>query len=377
MYKDKYELNVLVNGKPVREFFHQGKFYIEARENSEYSIKLKNHSHKRIMAVFSVDGIDVLKGGQAKEAESGYIIEPYSHVNINGYRIDDNNVATFKFDDGKTSYSTQVEYKFEPKKLEQVKQGVLAPSKNNGIIGVRIWEEKEPKLIPAWKSDNRHRIKGSFYGYYNGDTSLGVTISGSLISATGNLIGNIYSYSGCMPSTIRGGIYASGCGSSSSFNASFSYNPMNVNISSSSTPDPYANIDWNEWELDINRTDVNQFGNLEAISSMDFDPPKLRKRNRTLYQSEGAYVGPVALNYTPNFSVGTTWGQQVEDKIVKVNFEKADAYIDLEIFYLKREELIKLGIDFENNKKVFISGWPEAFGEKESYCKKPLDWRKS
>jgi hypothetical protein len=89
MNKNNYEVNVIVNGRPVREYYHNGQFYIEARENYEYSIKLKNHSHKKIMAVLSVDGIDVLKGKSATDAESGYIINPYSSTEIKGYRIDD------------------------------------------------------------------------------------------------------------------------------------------------------------------------------------------------------------------------------------------------------------------------------------------------
>src|SRR5690349_5729842 len=122
MNKNKYEINVLINGKPVKEYFHNNRFYLEAKNGSEYSIKLKNHGHKKIMAVLSVDGIEVLKGGNANEAESGYIINPFSSIEIKGYRIDDNNVATFKFSDGKTSYATKVEQKFDEEKLEQVKR---------------------------------------------------------------------------------------------------------------------------------------------------------------------------------------------------------------------------------------------------------------
>jgi hypothetical protein len=35
-----------------------------------------------------------------------------------------------------------------------------------------------------------------------------------------------------------------------------------------------------------------------------------------------------------------------------------------------------LGVDVENAKKVFISGYPKAFGDKEEYCKTPINWRK-
>ncbi len=365
MHKSNYEVNVLVNGKPVREYYQDGKFYIEARQNTEYSIKLKNHGHKKIMAVISVDGIDVLKGKNATEAESGYIVNPYSTTEIKGYRIDDDKVATFKFDDGKKSYSTQVEQKFDKKKLEKVQKGQIAPSKNNGVIGVRIWEEKEPMEIPEWKTERYKPNKNKFYGHYSYHDRTDIT---------GCSFGSFSSFSGCLSTTgglMGAGLYCSGAGIGPN---NLSYNPMNI------TTD---NIDWTEWEIDTPRVDVNQFGNLEAIDRIDLPPIKLKRRqkNRIIYQSDQIYVGDVPArgfipNYTPNFELGTTWGKQEEDKIVKVQFIKADTFIDLEIFYLKRDELIKLGIDLDNAKKIFISGYPKAFGDKEDYCKEPINWRK-
>lgn len=342
MNKNNYEVNVSVNGKPMREYYHKDKFYIEARQNSEYSVKIKNHSHKKIMAVLSIDGIDVLKGKNAIDAESGYIINPYSSTEIKGYRIDDDNVVTFKFDDGKKSYSTQVEQKFDKKKIEKVQKGETAPSKNNGVIGVRIWEEKEPMVIPEWKSESYKPYKGYFYGNYN------ITPLGN-ISINGYSSNNLFAYSGCCVtgSMLANAItYLSGCGTSSNRSRTL-YESNNVCLG---------------------RQNVNQFGQLAAISSVDL--------SSEASIASACYSSNVVDNsYTPNFELGTTWGAQQEDKVVKVQFIKADAYIDLEIFYLKREELIKLGIDIENAKKIFISGYPKAF-EEEEYCKTPTNWRR-
>lgn len=353
MYKDKYEINVLVNGRPIREYYHDGKFYVEARQGCHYSIKLKNHSHKRIMAVFSVDGIDVIKGGLASDAESGYIIDPYSHIVINGYRIDDNNVATFKFDDGKTSYSTQVEYKFNKKDLQKVKQGVLAPSKNNGVIGVRIWEEKSPKYIKSWK---RKEKKSKFYGHANSSNNPGFYFNSPAITGcAGGLISAIGS--GSSP------VYLSGCCSIKNF----SINSPRL-LSSSGGGSSMRS-----------RVDVNQMGELAAIDNVNLGGQVSYSAsvgsNAAYTVSNSADEGFIP-NYTPNFNVGTSWGKQEEDKVIKVKFEKADTYIDLELYYLERVELVKLGIDLENHKRVFISGYPKAFDGGEEYCKEPVGWRK-
>ncbi len=370
MNTKNYEVNVLVNGKPIREFYHEGKFYIEARQNTTYSIKLKNHGHKKIMAVLSVDGIDVLKGKNATEAESGYIINPYSTTEIKGYRIDDDNVATFKFDDGKTSYSTQVEQKFNPEKIEKVKKGEIAPSKNNGVIGVRIWEEKESMEIPTWQTA-KNNYKGNFYGSYhlNGNNN---SIN---FSAYSNLSGYMGSFSGCISSGSM--ISVTGCMiNTSASNVSLFQGTLSPDTDTST-------IDWNEWEVEIPLTNVNQFGELAAIDNVNLQLPKLKRRVRTLYQSDALFVSNAIPEgkiegFIPNFSLGTAWGKQEEDKVVKVNFIKADTFIDLELFYLERVELIKLGIDLENAKKVFISGYPKAFENKdEQYCKTPTNWRKA
>ncbi len=364
MNKNNYELTVLVNNKPLKQYFHKGKFYIESRNGVNYTIKLKNHSHKRIMAVFSVDGVDTLKSGPAAEAQSGYIVNPYSSTEITGYRIDDNSVAKFQFSDGVDSYSTQVDCNFDKKKIDEVKQGKRAPSKNNGILGIRVWEEKEVKEIPVWKTTvwNQPPKKKDFY------TS----------PRYGDVI-NYFRYSGsCTTGSLNGG---------------WTYNPMNT------------------------RQDVNQFGELSAIDRIGIDTimdtccegpigggtstsamycssaqPEKMSRKRQIYASNQLYVGGglvgegsdsnallkggefvMAANVVPNFSMGTQWGQQTEDKVVRVNFEKAETYIDLEVYYLPKEEMIRIGIDFENTKKAFVTGYPQAFGEDE-YCKKPIGW---
>lgn len=378
MHKNNYEVHLLINGKPAREYYHEGKFYVEARKNTEYTIKVKNHGHKKIMAIISVDGIDVLKGRSAIDAESGYIINPYSSTEIKGYRINDDNVATFKFDDGKVSYSTQVEQKFDKKKIQEVKEGKRAPSKNNGVIGVRIWEEKAPVEIPDWEL----RSKPSKRWFYNSNCVNnyprigGIYYSGAC-AATGSLTtGSSINWSNCLLSG-SGGFSHSVGGTVSADYTSNNNQQEYILLNNNTRAD---DIDWTQWEIDTPRTDVNQFGNLETIDRVNLPPPRpRRRRNRILFQSETVYScasSTPSRSYIPNFSVGTTWGQQTEDKIVKVTFEKAETYIDLELFYLQREELIKLGIDIYNAKKIFVSGYPEAFGEKEEYCKQPINWRK-
>jgi len=328
MHKANYELSVLVNGRPVREFFHKDRFLIESRDGTEYTLKLKNHSHKRIMAVVSVDGIDVLKGKSAAEAESGYIVNAFSTTEIKGYRIDDNNVAIFKFSDGKKSYATEVEQKFDKKKIEKVKRGELAPAKNNGVIGVRIWEEKDAPTIPTWSNPNNN-----FYTWQP-------------------------NYSTPLPNQFWGNVSTTGSFITRSANLTYSYNPMNVELSGCLMGDAVASgscgiSSSTNVMFSTCLTDVNQRGDLCAIDHVD-----------------------ICASYTPNFNMGTSWGAKQEDKVVKVVFVKSDKFIDLEIYYLSRKELVDWGVDLENSKKIFVSGFPKAFSDGGEYCKQPTNWGK-
>ena len=126
MLKQNYEVQITINGKPAREFYHEGKYYVEAREGSEFQIKIKNNSFERIVAVPSVDGLSVIDGEEASYNSRGYIINAYDSMTIDGWRKSDKEVAKFVFTDKKNSYSVK------RKKGEG----------NIGVIGVAIFPEK-------------------------------------------------------------------------------------------------------------------------------------------------------------------------------------------------------------------------------------------
>lgn len=145
MNNNSYEVSILVNGKPVAEYTKNGRNFVEAKKGTEYTLRFKNNSNKRVMAVTSVDGIDVLDGKKANEADRGYIVGPYESADIKGYRINDNEVANFKFGETSLSYSVKVGGKTKSGEHEKT-------SKNNGVIGIRVYEEKivvqpQPQVI--------------------------------------------------------------------------------------------------------------------------------------------------------------------------------------------------------------------------------------
>ena len=100
-----FDLDILINGKSVSKYPHEGRVYVEGRRGSEYSLKFTNRSSRRVIAVFSVDGLSVMDGNTARFDDAGYVVEAFSSITIPGWRLDNEAIAKFKFGDRKTSYA--------------------------------------------------------------------------------------------------------------------------------------------------------------------------------------------------------------------------------------------------------------------------------
>ena len=139
---DTYSVDILINDKPIRKFSHNGKIFIEARKGQEYSIRIKNNTHNRILSVTSVDGLDVLSGKIANEDANGYVINGYNSLNLDGFRVSDEKVAKFVFDYKDTSYAAS--------KAD-------GSERNVGVIGVRLFQEKiQPPPPPPIEVHHHH-----------------------------------------------------------------------------------------------------------------------------------------------------------------------------------------------------------------------------
>jgi len=135
-----FDLNITVNGSRCKQYSHQGKIFIEAKQSSEYVIEIKNNHWKRVLMVGSVDGLNVLTGKTASENDTGYIIGAYSAEKIKGFRVSDDEWALFKFG-----------YKFNGNTYAQSKED--GSEKNCGVIGVRLFYEKDPVVTySTWNS---------------------------------------------------------------------------------------------------------------------------------------------------------------------------------------------------------------------------------
>lgn len=99
------EVAILVNGKPIPEFYHERHRHIVVPKTGvEYTIQVKNLSDQRVLLVASVDGLSVMNGEVfSGKGGSGYVIAPYSTFNIQGWRRGTDQIATFLFESPENS----------------------------------------------------------------------------------------------------------------------------------------------------------------------------------------------------------------------------------------------------------------------------------
>jgi len=147
-----FEVQVLVNGRQVEEYCKDGRIFIEGRPGSKYSLRVKNNSNSRILAVPTIDGLSVIDGKEAGYDSRGYIIGKYSSVTIDGWRTSDETVAEFCFSSPEDSY---------------VKKGG-GDTKNKGVIGVAIFYEKDhiENWIDLRLEKTRSHPRPPFYPYW-------------------------------------------------------------------------------------------------------------------------------------------------------------------------------------------------------------------
>ncbi|HOT77431.1 MAG TPA: hypothetical protein PK467_16710 [Candidatus Wallbacteria bacterium] len=102
-------ISVLIGGSRAKIYSHYGEYFIEGREGLNYTLLITNLCGSRIKVSAAVDGLDVIDGRKASFTKPGYIINAYANANIKGWRISDDEVASFKFGPISESYAMKMD----------------------------------------------------------------------------------------------------------------------------------------------------------------------------------------------------------------------------------------------------------------------------
>src|SRR5215468_317274 len=84
-------------GRLLPVYWHQGRRYVVGKPGNEYAIRVRNGGSGRMLAVMSVDGVNVITGDTASPAQSGYVLSPGESVDIAGWRKSMARTAAFYF----------------------------------------------------------------------------------------------------------------------------------------------------------------------------------------------------------------------------------------------------------------------------------------
>jgi hypothetical protein len=132
MESSLFALEVRVHGRRIREYSHQGQIYVEGRKGKDFTLRLINNSNNVVLAVPTVDGLSIMDGEPGSYDSGGYVMGPQEHMDIPGWRRDDDKVAKFFFSKEGQAYAAKMEQDL----------------RNLGVIGVAFFREKEkPKPI--------------------------------------------------------------------------------------------------------------------------------------------------------------------------------------------------------------------------------------
>ena len=114
------------SGQVLPVYTADGQRYVAGRPGDEYELKIRNNTSEDILAVVSVDGVNVVTGETAAPSQSGYVISPWRSLSITGWRKSLTRVAAFYFTDHSDAYATRT-----------------GRPDDVGVIGVAVFKRKQ------------------------------------------------------------------------------------------------------------------------------------------------------------------------------------------------------------------------------------------
>ena len=126
------------SGATLPTYYSRGEYWVAGDPGARYAVEIRNASGGRVLAVTSVDGVNVLSGDTAAFDQAGYVFDPGERYQITGWRKSNSEVAAFTFTDARDSYA-----------------GRTGRPANIGIIGVALFREQPqpayvaPRVAPV------------------------------------------------------------------------------------------------------------------------------------------------------------------------------------------------------------------------------------
>src|SRR5688572_3034160 len=94
-------------GRRLPIHWHEGRAYIAGKPGNEYQLSLRNRLPEDLLAVVSVDGVNVITGQTAHPSQSGYVLAARRAMDIAGWRRSLSQTAAFYFTALPDSYAAR------------------------------------------------------------------------------------------------------------------------------------------------------------------------------------------------------------------------------------------------------------------------------
>lgn len=123
-----FEMEILVDGRPLEEYVARGTTYVEALAGAEYEVRVHNPLPYRVAVALSVDGLNTIDARHSSAWNaSKWVIEPYGTINISGWQMSSERARRFYFTSERDSYGAK-----------------LGQTANLGIVSAVFFRERRP-----------------------------------------------------------------------------------------------------------------------------------------------------------------------------------------------------------------------------------------
>ena len=117
-------------GRSLPVYWHEGRAWVVGKPGNEYQIAVRSRQGEEVLAVMSVDGVNVITGETATPQQSGYVLSPWRALQVKGWRKDLARTAAFYFTSLPDSYAART-----------------GRPDNVGAIGVALFRKKAPEQV--------------------------------------------------------------------------------------------------------------------------------------------------------------------------------------------------------------------------------------
>lgn len=104
-----FDIQVLVEGRPLEEYFARGRRYVEALEGAEYEVRVRNPFGVRVAVALSVDGLNTIDARRTTAYNaSKWVINPYQTITVSGWQMSSERARRFYFTTERDSYGAKL-----------------------------------------------------------------------------------------------------------------------------------------------------------------------------------------------------------------------------------------------------------------------------